>query len=200
LTGFTNYASGIGYTPFYSIPGLSFNPASYMGTYPWQGAPPVTLPYSQLYAPIINVTPQYGNTVIIPVPNTRPESKPYDAPKSINGTWQSQESAEEGSLQVDRNNMILTMEGSSLPLGEGSLTEFNYTPTFKKAPISFKAAFESGYAAEFSGTANNTLGSQGRTYWYYSREIYNFKVECEYVVKNDSGNAEDSGTFSIIGY
>lgn len=200
LTGFNNYVSGIGSVPFYSIPGLSFNPSSYMGTYPLQGAPPITLPYTQLYSPIINVTPQYGNTLIIPVPNTKPESKPYGAPKNINGTWQSQESEEEGGLKVDRNNMLLTMEGSSLPLGEGSLTEFDYTPTFKKAPISFKATFESGYTAEFSGTANNALGSQGRAYWYYSRETYNFKVEGEYVVKDDSGNVADAGTFNIIGY
>jgi len=200
LTGFNNYASGIGSTTFYSIPSLTFNPASYMGTYPWLGAPPITLPYTQLYSPTINVTPQNGNTVIIPVPNTRTESKPYGAPKSINGTWQSQGSSEEGNLKVNRNNMILTMEGSSLPLGEGSLTEFNYTPTFKKAPISFKAAFESGYTAEFTGTANNALGIQGRTYAWYSRDVYNFKVEGEYVIKDDSGQVADTGTFSIIGY
>jgi len=196
--GYNTYTSGTGYDTFYSIPRLSFNPTPYMGLYSWQSAPPITLPFTQLYSPTINVTPQNGYPMIIPVPRT--ESTPKDAPKSINGTWQSQESAEEGSLKVDRNNMILTMEGSSLPPGEGSLTEFNYTPTFNKAPISFKAAFESGYAAEFSGTANNKLPCKGCSYAWYSRDVHNFKVEGEYVIKNDSGQVVDSGTFSIIGY
>ena len=196
---YNNYTNGISYDPFYSIPGLSFSSTPYTGPYSWQSSLPNTLTFNPLYSPIVNVTPQYGNIGIIPVPRT--ESIPKDAPKSINGSWKSQESTEEGNLKIDRgSNKTLTMEGSSLPLGEGSLTEFNYTPTFNKAPISFKAEFESGYTAEFSGTANNKRPCEGCVPAFYSRDIHNFKVEGEYVIKDDSGQVADTGTFSIIGY
>ena len=156
---YNNYTNGINYDPFYSTPGLSFSSTPYTGLYPWQSSLPNTLSFNTLYSPIVNVTPQYGNIGIIPDPNPKPESKPYGAPKNINGNWQSNGSDEGGSLKVDRNNMILTMEGSSLSLGEGSLTEFVYTPTHGKSPISFNAAFESGYNVNFTGTANNALGT-----------------------------------------
>lgn len=104
-------------------------------------------------------------------------------------------------MEIDRgSDKILAMEGASPPLGKGSLTEFHYTPTSGKSSISFKATFDSDYTAEFTGTANNRLGCEGCVYWWYSRDAHNFKVEGEYVVKDDSGNVADKGTFSLIGY
>jgi hypothetical protein len=70
-------------------------------------------PYYPNAPSVVNVTSNNGNTSIIPVPRYEPKQK--DAPRKLNGKWQSQESIEEGNLEIDRgSDKILAMEGASM--------------------------------------------------------------------------------------
>lgn len=121
-----------------------------------------------------------------------PESKrtPMNL-RPVTGKWQSNVSSESGKLYYDYKKEILRMEGSSLLEEEGTMTEYNYTPKFGKSPISFKAEFDSGYAAEISGIVDNN--------WDGNPESYNeyFYGEGDYVIKDSTGQIIDSGTFTF---
>jgi hypothetical protein len=118
------------------------------------------------------------------------DPEPGYAPGGMGGGWQSQQLTDEdgnkikGKLKYVLDDDLLKMSDSSLPLGEGELTEFEYTPTFGEAPISFNGVFDSGYTAYFSGTANNHL-------WDY------FDIEGTYEIKDNEGQIADRGTFSF---
>jgi len=202
-----NYSNGRGYDFFSPSPNFSFEPNPYpymtslsLGPWaspsPWQG---VTVTANNSWS---------GNwwtglPTVIPIPRT-PSPAPSPAPKNINGEWQSRQLTDEdgdkikGDLKMNRKDSsqkILKMLDSSLPLGEGSLTKFNYTPKYGEAQISFKAEFDSDYIAEFNGIADNHLLGLG-IMGYGGISEY-FIVEGEYVIKDSGGQGVDKGTFSL---
>jgi len=142
-------------------------------------------------------------TSIIPIPRTSETTLiPAEAPVVMNGEWRSQQLTDgtgrkmQGILSIDRrdkNQEILKMLNSSLPLGEGSLTEFIYTPTRGKASISFKARFDSNYSVEFTGTADNDLCPKNVLCGHAGY----FTIEGQYVVKGSEGQIVDKGTFDL---
>lgn len=89
-----------------------------------------------------------GGSIILP-PQPRSYCDPESAPARFSGKWQSQQLTDEsgdlrqGTLKIDKisNQQIVIMTDSSLPLVEGSISQFKYTRTQGKAPISFKSLF-----------------------------------------------------------
>lgn len=126
---------------------------------------------------------------------------PASAPAEFDGKWQSRQLTDEsgdmlkGNLRIDKisSQKIVRMAGSSLPLVEGSLSQFQYTRTRGKAPISFKALFYRGYTADFTGTADNNLCCRNLMCFWAGT----FEVEGEYVIKDNLGQTADEGTFSL---
>jgi len=191
------YAGPIGYNPF----SFNFDPYStflytspIVNFSPWQNLNII----SNFWSPPWFTPPIFSPSSIIPVPKG-PDPEPADEPSKLSGEWQSQQLTDgegnkiKGILEYDQNNNSLKILDSSLSLGEGSLTEFNYTPTSGKASISFKGVFTSGYTASFSGIADNSLCPKG----VYCAWAGAFEVEGEYVIKNSIGQIADKGTFSL---
>ena len=150
------------------------------------------------YSPL-SYLPSYLPSSIIPIPRA-PDPEPASAPKKMTGEWKSQQLTDEngckmeGNLEYDRDNNLLKITDSSLPLGEGVLSAFEYTPTSGDAPISFKGIFESGYTAYFSGIAYNSLCPKG----VYCSSAGHFEIEGTYKIKNNEGQIVDKGTFDFF--
>lgn len=152
--------------------------------------------------------PSWPDPPIPPPPLTFPTPKstdytyiPAEAPMVMAGEWRSQQLTDgtgrkmQGTLSIDRdeNHEILKMLNSSLPLGEGSLIEFIYTPTNGEASISFRVGFDSNYSVEFTGTADNHLCPKNCLCGIAGY----FTVEGQYVVKSSEGQIADKGTFDL---
>ncbi|MGA1796262.1 MAG: hypothetical protein ACMUIL_10425 [bacterium] len=135
-----------------------------------------------------------------PLNITRAEPEPIDITADT-GKWESQELTDAegnkltGSIEYNRSDGILKMTDSSLPLGEGFLTAFQYTPTNGSAPISFKAGFDSAYTAVFTGTAKNSMAVSSHKYAPLPLDY--FVVEGNYVVRDSSGQVADTGEFNM---
>ncbi|MGA1865053.1 MAG: hypothetical protein ACMUHX_08325 [bacterium] len=215
-SGYNNYTGGGNYNLF--SPGLSpffmptnpyISPSSLVtsGNQPnwtvnvlpgnnnwWQG-PPLYFPQNSLFNPIL--------PSIIPVSQPNTYCDPASAPGRMKGDWNSQMLKDEdgnalsGELSVRSggDSDTINMLDSYLILGEGSLTEFKYTRTSGKAPISFQGTFYSGYTANFTGTANNKLCCRN-TYCAFAGV---FEVEGNYVIKDKLGEIADKGTFKLKG-
>lgn len=190
------YAGPIGFDPFsfnFDPYSTLFYPSPIINFSPWQNLNINNNFWSPWSIPSI-----YSPSSIIPVPKG-PDPEPADEPSKLSGEWQSQQLTDgggnkiKGKLEYDQNNDSLKILDSSLSLGEGSLTEFKYTPTSGKSSISFKGVFTSGYTASFSGIANNSLCPKG----VYCAWAGAFEVEGEYVIKNSIGQIADKGTFSL---
>ncbi len=196
------YPGLTGYDPFFPNPSLPFlldpystflYPSPIINFLPWQGLNITNNLWSPWSIPSIFSPPS-----MIPTPKS-PDPEPADAPYKMTGEWQSQQLTDgdgntiKGELEYHQGNDLLKILDSSLSLGEGSLTEFKYTPTSGKGPISFKGVFNSGYTASFSGTANNSRCPKG----VYCVWAGAFEVEGEYVIKNSIGQIVDKGTFSL---
>jgi len=193
----TNYANPYGQDFFDSF---AYQSRSYTSGYSDYQIPPPGVPRSVLESIMLQAPrPPYGwGYYTYP---QRPEPEPIDI-TSDTGKWESQELTDEegnklkGEVEYNRSDDTLKMSGSSLPLGEGYLTEFRYTPRNGSAPISFKAVFDSGYTAEFTGTAKNTMASSSISI-YKDVFIDPFVVEGNYVVKDSSGQIADRGIFNM---
>jgi len=146
--------------------------------------------------------PSVPASTVIPLPNPKTNDTPAPAPKEMTGDWQSQQLLDnygqglKGGLIVSRKDglpQILKIADFPLPLGEGSLVQFLYTPTIGDAPISIKARFYSGYTIELTGTAKNHLcplnGLCGLAGYFH--------VEGRYVVREGRGLIVDKGTFNL---
>lgn len=135
-----------------------------------------------------------------PLNITRAEPEPIDIIADT-GKWESGELTDEegnkvkGSVEYNRSDGILKMTGSSLPLGEGFLTAFQYIPTNGSAPISFKAGFDSGYTTVFTGTAKNSMAVSINKYAPLPLDY--FVVKGEYVIRDNSGQVADRGEFNM---
>jgi len=186
------YTGSAGNNPFY--PGISSafisnTPSPYTMSLAWYSPWLVTPSFFPSFLP--------SSIIRFPGGESSYESPPAYAPDKVTGEWKSQQLTDEdgnkikGKLEYDRKNNLLKMLDSSLPLGEGELTEFKYTPTFHEAPISFKGVFDSGYTAYFSGTADNQLCP--RDAWCALAGY--FDVEGTYTIKNNEGEIVDRGTF-----
>lgn len=122
----------------------------------------------------------------------QPQAAP--APTRMEGSWQSQTQTDGGSLVVDQEKHIVEMADSSHNLGQGSLTNFLYTPTGGSSPISFQAIFAGGsYTASFTGTASNSLCPPGVWCIWEGR----FSVDGTYSLKDSLGQLLDEGTFNL---
>jgi len=197
FAGVTNYntfsPSSISspFTPSYITP-LSVGPWPTTSS-PWQG---VTITPNNSWTGLSTILPMVSN---LPVGY---EAAP--APQKLSGEWESLMSDDldgnpiSGELNIDRSNSqkILNMSDSSLPLGEGTLTQFTYTPTQGKAPISFKAQFDSGYIVTFSGTSDNFLHPLNAPI-PYGDPGFHFNIEGEYVIKDSGNQTIDKGKFTI---
>ncbi len=112
----------------------------------------------------------------------------------MEGEWQSQNLTSGGKLAIDREKQIVEMLGSPYALGQGSLLNFQYTPTGGSSPISFQAEFAGGsYTACFTGTASNSLCPPGVWCFWAGR----FSVDGQYSLKDSLGQLLDEGTFSL---
>jgi len=196
------YAGLTNYNPFFPNPSLPFfsdpystflYPSPIINFPPWQG-----LNITNNLWPPWSIPSIFSPPSIIPTPKS-PDPEPADAPYKRSGEWQSQQLTDgngdtiKGELEYDQGNDLLKILDSSLPLGEGSLIEFKYTPTSGKASISFKGVFTSGYTASFSGIADNHLCPKG----VYCAWAGSFEVEGEYVIINSIGQIVDKGAFSL---
>jgi len=205
LTSYGVYPSGT----FPSWP-QSYSAPMYSGT---GVIPPPLLGLAQagtimgtVISPVITVTPDNswpGAPSIIPIPHPPGygETTPAPAPWKGEGEWQSLQisytdsGAAKGKLILDTvdDQKVLEMENSSLFPDRGLATQFQYVPTSGDAPISFKAEFPSGYTAEFTGTANNSLCPLN----VFCAFGGYFTIEGEYVIKSDLGQVVDQGTFNL---
>ncbi|MGA1795881.1 MAG: hypothetical protein ACMUIL_08465, partial [bacterium] len=189
------YTGSTGYNPFY--PGISSSafisntPSPYTMSLAWYSPWLVTPSFFPSFLP--------SSIIQVPGGGSSHESLPAYAPEKMTGEWQSQQLTDEdgnkikGKLEYDRKNSLLKMLDSSLPLDEGELTKFDYTPTSGKAPISLEGVFDSGYTAYFSGTADNHLCP--RDAWCALAGY--FDVEGTYTIKDNYGQTVDKGTVSL---
>lgn len=205
---YNNYLSGGNYN--FLSPGL--NPylmaappyITPLSLRPWVGQPnwPVTMtPGNNNWWPEIpSYVPPYSR---YPYPRPSSYCDPASAPGRIAGNWSSQEMKDEednlltGELSISRgeDSNTIKMLDSPLSLDEGTLTEFQYTRTAGKAPISIKGEFYSGYTVEFTGTADNRLCCRNHMCFWAGV----FEVEGEYRIKDKLGQIADRGTFKIKG-
>jgi len=194
-----NYANPYGQSWFDNSP---YSSRSYTSVYSDFQPPPLGTPgYTNWTSYGYNVQPypwRFGSGPPLNIPRAEPE--PIDITADT-GKWESQELTDEdgnslkGSLEYDRSDGVLKMTGSFLPLGEGFLTAFQYTPTNGSAPISFKAGFDSGYTAVFTGTAKNSIAVS--SHQYASLPLDYFVVDGEYVIRDSLGQIADRGSFNM---
>ncbi len=185
-TGYNPFSSGIpssfSSNPYgtYSYPGSGINSSS------WQWSPSFT-PYPFTPPTVIPVYNPYQTN------SNQNQVQVRSAPEFFRGEWESDEITDDkGDLTLDRDEETLEIQDSSLSLGEGDLLSFTYTTTFGKAPISFKAEFDSGYTVRFTGTADN------QRLMYTAGPFEYFEIKGEYVIKDDSNQTVDSGKFSLM--
>lgn len=123
------------------------DPEDYGTSYGITFSPIISNPFSLFLTPIGG----YGSPLypppytpnIIPTPQPTFHCDPADAPYKMAGTWQSEQLTDEegntikGDLSVNKNDKLIKMPDSPLSLGEGNITEFQYTRTHGGGPNLF---------------------------------------------------------------